>query len=136
MPSALEVLLAAKTIAVVGLDSRTDRTSYRIAAYLKEAGYTIIPVHRGRFPAKTVLGETAYENLRDIPGTVDLVDVFVRSGETDPVIDDAIAIGAKAVWLQTGITNDVGLARAKKAGLAVTQDLCAMIEHGQHAIHG
>ena len=133
MPSALDVLLSARTIAVVGLDSRTDRTSYRIAAYLQRAGYTVIPVHRGRFPAVTVLGEAAYESLRDIPGEVDLVDVFVRSNETSAVIDDAIAIGAKAVWLQTGITNDEGLARATRAGLAATQDLCTMVEHQQHA---
>lgn len=133
MPSALDVLLSARTIAVVGLDSRTDRTSYRIAAYLQRAGYTVIPVHRGRFTAVTVLGEAAYESLRDIPGEVDLVDVFVRSNETSAVIDDAIAIGAKAVWLQTGITNDEGLARATRAGLAATQDLCTMVEHQQHA---
>ena len=121
--------MSAKTIAVVGLDSRTDRTSYRIASYLKDAGYRIVPVHRGRFPASEVLGEKAYESLGDIPGPVDLVDVFVRGDETDPVIDDAIAIGAKAVWLQTGITNAAGLQRAQAAGLAVTEDECTMVEH-------
>jgi predicted CoA-binding protein len=133
--SALEVLLAARTIAVVGLDSRTDRISYRIAVYLKDAGYRIVPVHRGRFPAAEVLGERAYERLGDIPGTVDLVDVFVRSEETGPVIDEAIAIGAKAVWLQTGITNDEGLERARQAGVAAIQDVCTMVEHRAQAAH-
>ena len=136
MVSALDVLLSAKTIAVVGLDSRTDRTSYRIAAYLKDAGYRIIPVHRGRFPATDVLGEKAYENLRDIPEKVDLVDVFVRSSETGPVIDDTIVIGAKAVWLQVGITNDLGLERASQAGLATAQDVCTMVEHRANAPRG
>lgn len=129
MDSALDILMSARTIAVVGLDSRTDRTSYRIASYLKDAGYRIVPVHRGRFPADEVMGEKAYASLGDIPGEVDLVDVFVRSGETGPVIDDAIAIGAKAVWLQVGITNDIGLEQARAAGLATTQDECTMVEH-------
>ena len=129
MDAALETLKNAKTIAVVGLDSRTDRPAYRIASYLQRAGYRIIPVHRGIHPADQVLGEKAYTSLRDIPGTVDLVDVFVRSEQTGPVIDDAIAIKAKGVWLQAAITNDEGLERARKAGLATAQDRCTMIEH-------
>lgn len=126
---ALQALLDARTIAVVGLDSRTTRPAYEIATYLQQHGYRIVPVHRGRFPAAEVLGEPAYESLRDIPGPVDLVDVFVRSSETGPVIDDAIAIGAKCVWLQAAIFNDEGLERARAAGLAATQDRCTMVEH-------
>lgn len=126
---AITALRDAKTIAVVGLDSRRDRVAYSIADYLQRAGYTIIPVHRGRFPAETVLGEQAYESLRDIPGHVDLVDVFVRSNETSPVIDDAIAIKAGAVWLQQAIYNPEGLARAAAAGLATIEDACTMVEH-------
>jgi predicted CoA-binding protein len=132
--AALETLEHAKNIAVVGLDSRTERTAYRIASYLQRAGYRIIPVHRGRFPADEVLGERAYESLRDVPDKVDLVDVFVRSDETGPVIDDAIAIGAGGVWLQAGIVNDEGLERARAAGLATTQDRCTMVEH--RTLHG
>jgi predicted CoA-binding protein len=128
-PNAIDALRDARTIAVVGLDSRTDRVAYRIAVYLQHAGYTIIPVHRGRFPAETVLGEAAYESLRDVPGRVDLVDVFVRSEETGPVIDDAIAIKAGAVWLQQAIYNGEGLARAQAAGLATIEDACTMVEH-------
>ena len=131
MEAAVQALKDARTIAVVGLDSRTDRVAYRIASYLQGAGYRIVPVHRGRFPADEVLGERAYENLRDIPGHVDLVDVFVRSGETGPVIDDAIAIHAGCVWLQQAITNDEGLARANAAGLATMQDRCTMVERSK-----
>lgn len=129
MDDATEALRDAKTIAVVGLDTRTTRPAYRIATYLQEQGYTVIPVHRGRFAADEVLGEHAYPSLRDIPVHVDLVDVFVRGEETDPVIDDAIAVGAGAVWLQLGIRNDAGIARARAAGLVATQDRCAMVVH-------
>lgn len=129
MDAALETLRDAKTIAVVGLDSRPDRPAFRIASYLQRAGYRIVPVHRGIHPAGEVLGEKAYASLRDIPGEVDLVDVFVRSDQTGPVIDDAIAIKAKGVWLQAAITNDEGMARARAAGLATAQDRCTMVEH-------
>jgi len=126
---AAKLLKEAKTVAVVGLDSRTDRVAYRIARYLQAAGYTVVPVHRGQFPADEVLGEKAYESLRDIPGKVDLVDVFVRSEQTGPVIEDAIAIGARGVWLQSGIFNEQGLAKARAAGLVVTQNECTMVVH-------
>ena len=129
MDAAAKLLKEARTVAVVGLDSRTDRVAYRIAAYLKGAGYRIIPVHRGQFPADEVLGEKAYAAVTDIPERVDLVDVFVRSEQTDPVIDDAIAAGAKGIWLQVGITNDGGLERAREAGLVATQDQCTMVVH-------
>lgn len=133
MDESTRALIDAKTIAVVGLDSRTDRTAYRIASYLKEHGYRVIPVHRGAFPADEVLGEKAYGCLKDIPEPVDLVDVFVRSEQTGDVIEDAIAIGAKCVWLQSGITNSEGLATARAAGLITTQDRCTMVEHRAHA---
>lgn len=126
---AIHLLRESKRIAVVGLDSRTNRPAYQIARYLQDHGYRIIPVHRGRFPSSRVLGESAYETLREIPEPVDLVDVFVRSEETGPVIDDAIAIGAKGVWLQLGISNREGVRRAREAGLMATQDRCTMIEH-------
>jgi predicted CoA-binding protein len=121
--------MEATTIAVVGLDSRVDRPAYRIASYLQRAGYRIIPVHRGQFAADEVLGERAYQSLRDIPEHVDLVDVFVRPELTDPIIDDAIAIGAGGVWLQLGIRNQAGIERARAAGLAAAHNHCAMVEH-------
>ncbi len=129
MDDATKLLKEAKTVAVVGLDSRTDRVAYRIASYLQDAGYKIIPVHRGQFPADEVLGEKAYEKLQDVPEGIDLVDVFVRSEQTDPVIDDAIAAGAKGIWLQVGITNDQALKRAREAGLVTTQNRCTMVVH-------
>jgi predicted CoA-binding protein len=129
--SALDALRDARTIAVVGLDSRRNRPAFQIASYLQQSGYRIVPVHRGRFPADEVLGEHAYESLRDIPEDIhiDLVDVFVRSSETTPVVEDAVAVHADCVWLQSGITNDAALQRAHDAGLATTQDRCTMVEH-------
>lgn len=129
MDAAAELLKEAKTIAVVGLDSRTDRVAYRIASYLKEHGYRIIPVHRNLFPADEVLGEKAYASLRDVPGKIDLVDVFVRPDQTTPIIEDAIAVGAKGVWLQVGITNPEALQKAAEAGLVTTEDRCTMVAH-------
>lgn len=126
---ALRTLRDARTIAVVGLDTRTSRPAYGIAAYLQRAGYRVVPVHLGRFAADTILGEPAVAGLRDIEEPIDLVDVFLRSEFTDPIIDDAIAIGAKAIWLQVGIVNPAGLARARTAGLAVAEDRCTMVEH-------
>jgi len=127
--AAAELLRDAKTIAVVGLDSRTDRTAYRIASYLKEHGYRVIPVHRGNFPADEVLGEKAYASLKDVPEKIDRVDVFVRPDQTTPVIEDAVAVGAKGVWLQVGITNPEALAKAASAGLVTAQDRCTMVVH-------
>ncbi len=121
-------LMNAKTIAVVGLDDRPERTAYQIASYLKSQGYRVIPVPKQKWVDET-MGEKTYRNVQDIPGKVDLVDVFVRSEQTDEVIDDAIAAGASAVWLQSGITNEEGVARALEAGLAATQDRCTMVEH-------
>lgn len=128
MDEALTALRDAKTIAVVGLDTREERTAYRIASYLQRAGYRVIPVWFQQ-EADEVLGERAYARVQDIPEHVDLVDVFVRSEQTDMVIDDAIAAGAGAVWLQQGIVNETGLQRARRAGLVATQDRCTMVEH-------
>lgn len=125
---ALDALLGAKTIAVVGLDTRTFRPAYEVAAYLQSQGYRIIPVPVQQ-PADEVLGERAYASLRDIPEHVDLVDVFVRPDHTGPFVDDAIAIGAGAVWLQLGIRNEAAIEGALGAGLVATQDRCTKVEH-------
>lgn len=122
------VLKGAKTIAIVGLDDRPERTAHRIASYLRRQGIRIIPVPKQQW-ADEVFGEKSYARVQDIPFPIDLVDVFVRSGQTGEVIDDAIAAGAPAIWLQVGITNDEGLERARAAGLVVTQDRCTMVEH-------
>ncbi len=125
---ALDALLGAKTIAVVGLDSRTFRPAYEVAAYLQSQGYRIIPVPVQQ-PADEVLGERAYASLQDIPEHVDLVDVFVRPDRTGPFVEDAIEIGAGAVWLQLGIRNEAAIERALEAGLVATQDRCTKVEH-------
>ena len=127
---AVEALMSARTIAVVGLDNREHRAAYEVAAYLQGVGYRIIPVPVQR-DAEEVLGERAVKSLRDIEEQVDLVDVFVRAEQVGPFVEDAIAIGAGAVWLQLGIRNDEAVERARRAGLVATQDRCTKIDHQQ-----
>src|SRR3712207_3097196 len=101
-PSDIDAILAMKRIAVVGLSSDPSRTSYGIARYLQRQGYEIIPVNPNE---KEVLGERAYPTLRDLPEPPEAVDVFRRAEFVDDVVDDAIAAGAKAIWIQSGIIN-------------------------------
>jgi predicted CoA-binding protein len=111
--------------AVVGLSTNTRRVAYGIASYLQGLGMTIVPVHPR---ADTVHGEQGYPTLADVPGPVDVVDVFVRSELAGAVVDDAIAAGAKAVWLQLGVIDEAAAARAEAAGLEVVMDTCPAIE--------
>ena len=111
--------------AVVGLSANSRRVAYGIASYLQGLGMTIVPVHP---KADTVHGERGYPRLADVPGTVDVVDVFVRSELAGAVVDDAIAAGAQAVWLQLGVIDEEAAARAKAAGLEVVMDTCPAIE--------
>ena len=112
--------------AVVGLSSNRRRTAYSIAGYLRDAlDKEIVPVHP---KAEEVLGATGYASLRDVPGEIDVVDVFVRSDLAGAVVDDAIAVGAKAVWLQLGVVDEDAAARAAAAGLDVVMDTCPAIE--------
>jgi predicted CoA-binding protein len=122
-----EMLTNARTIAVVGLSDNPDRASYGVAAYLQRAGYRIIPVNpvlKG-----PVLGEQPVASLRDIKEPIDIVDIFRRSEDVPPVVEEAIAVGARAVWLQLGIVNDEAAAAAQAAGLDVVQDKCIKVEH-------
>ena len=121
------ILATSRTIAVVGLSDRPARDDYRVARYLQAHGYRIVPVN----PTITgpVLGETVYPDLPSVPVPIDLVDVFRRSENTGPHINEAIAVDAKAVWLQLRIRNDAGIARARAAGLLALQDRCLMVEH-------
>jgi hypothetical protein len=120
------ILNSARTIAVVGLSDKPDRDSYRVADYLKRAGYRIIPVN----PAITeVLGEKSYPGLRDIPEKIDVVDIFRKPDAVPPIVDDAIAIGAKVVWMQDGIVHNEAAARARAAGLTVVMSKCMLREH-------
>jgi len=120
------ILETTKTIAVVGLSDKPDRDSYQIASYLQQQGYRIIPVNPR---IKEVLGEKAYPSLRDVPDPVDVVDIFRRSEDVPPIVEDAIAIGAKVVWMQSGIVNEEAAARAEAAGLAVIMDACMRSAH-------
>lgn len=121
-----QLLRDSKTIAVVGLSSNVRRPSHEVAAYLKSAGYTIIPVN----PNETeVLGQKAYARLEDVPLSIDIVDVFRRQSEVAPVADSAIAVHAKALWLQQGITHAAAAEKAREAGLLVVEDACLFVEH-------
>ena len=107
--------------AVVGLSQNTARTAYRIAAYEQRLGMEIIPVHP---KAQEVHGATGYRTLREVPGQIDVVNVFVRSELAGAVVDEAIAVGAKAVWLQLGVIDQDAAERATAAGLDVVMDTC------------
>lgn len=121
-----EILTKYKTIAVVGLSPNRMRPSNGVSQYMQSQGYRIIPVNPGH---AEILGEKSYRRLEDIPEPVEIVNVFRRSEEVGPVVDSAIAIGAKAVWFQEGIRNDEAAVRAAAAGLEVVQDRCILKEH-------
>jgi len=121
-----DLLRHSKTIAVVGLSSNPLRPSHEVAAYLQSVGYTIIPVNPNE---SEVLGQKCYARLEDVPVTIDVVDVFRRPDQVLPVADSAIAVSAKALWLQQGITNGPAAARAHSAGLLVVEDACLFVEH-------
>jgi predicted CoA-binding protein len=111
--------------AVVGLSANQSRVAYRIASYLQGLKMQIVPVHPS---AQTVHGEPGYPSLAEVPGPIDVVDVFVRSELAGAVVDEAIAVGAKAVWLQLGVIDEAAAARAQAAGLDVVMDTCPAIE--------
>ena len=121
-----EILLSAKTIASFGLSSNQEKESYWIVSYLKEQGYRIIPVN----PTATgILGEKVYPNLESIPDKVDVVQVFRKSEDVPPVVESAIKIGAKVVWMQEGIVNEEAAQKAREAGLQVVMDACMRATH-------
>ncbi|MCI4360321.1 MAG: CoA-binding protein [Thermoplasmata archaeon] len=122
------LLTTARTIAVVGLSDKPERDSNEVARYLQSQGYRILPIN----PMLTeVLGEKAYPSLSALPaGTkVDIVDIFRRSDQVGPVVDEALAIGAGAVWMQLGVLNADAAAKAELRGVPVLQDLCIMVQH-------
>jgi predicted CoA-binding protein len=121
-----QLLGKSKTIAVVGLSSNPMRPSHEVASYLQRAGYQIIPVNPNE---SEVLGQKSYARLEDIPVPIDIVDVFRRPDRIPGVADSAIAIGAKCLWLQQGLTHALAAAKAQAAGLLVIQDACLFIEH-------
>ena len=121
-----QILHTARTIAVVGLSGKRFRPSYGVAEYMKRAGYRIIPVN----PLETeVLGEKCYPDLDSIPEPVDIVDIFRRSECVPEIVEAAIRIGAKAVWMQEGVVHEAAALRAAQAGLAVVMDRCILKDH-------
>ena len=121
-----EILSQCRTIAVVGLSSNPESDSYGIARYLQQHGYRIIPIN----PNETeVLGEKAYPSLRAVGEPVEVVGVFRRPEHVPEIVEDAIAVGAKALWLQLGIVQEEAAARARAAGLKVVMDRCMAVEH-------
>jgi uncharacterized protein len=121
-----DILLSTRTIASVGLSSNTEKESYWIASYLKEQGYHVIPVNP---TAAEILGEKAYPDLESVPEKIDVVQVFRRSEDVPPVVEDAIKVGAKVVWMQEGIVNEAAAQRAREAGLQVVMDACMRATH-------
>jgi len=121
-----KILKTYRKVAVVGLSPKPDRPSHRVASYLKGQGYRIIPVNTYE---KEILGETCYPHLSSIPEPVDVVDIFRRSEAVLPIVEDAIKIGAKAVWMQEGVINEEAASLAKEAGLLVVMDRCMLKEH-------
>jgi predicted CoA-binding protein len=115
-----------RIIAVVGLSGMVSRPSYRVAAYMQAHGYTIIPINPHE---RDVLGQRAYPILPSVPGPIDLVNVFRRSDAVPAVVDEAIVIGAQAVWLQEGVVDEDSVRRAAAAGLMVVMDRCWLKEH-------
>ena len=125
-PDKKTILEQVKVIAVVGLSRRESRPGYYVPAYMHEAGYRIIPVNPY---LEEALGEKAYPDLLSIPEPVDMVVIFRRSEDIPPVVDEAIEIGAKVVWMQLGIVNEEAAAKARAAGLEVVMNSCIKIDH-------
>jgi predicted CoA-binding protein len=125
-----ELLASSKTIAVVGLSSKAFRPSFGVSQYLQSAGYRIIPVNPNE---SLILGEKCYARLEDIPEKVDIVDIFRRSELVPEVVDAAIRINVRAIWMQEGVANEPSAARARSAGLFVVMELCIAKE--LHKLH-
>ncbi len=122
------ILKSSRVIAVVGLSANWWRPSFFVAKYLQDHGYRVIPVN----PVyQEVLGEKCYASLKDVPEKIDMVDCFRKAEEIPALAEDAVAIGAKCLWMQLGVVNEAAAARAREAGLDVIMDRCVKIEHGR-----
>lgn len=128
-PAAIERALSSRTWAVVGLTAHHYRVAYGVAGFLQDHGMRVVPVNPR---AESVLGETGYAQLSDIDFPIDVVDIFRRSDQAGQHVDEAIAIGAKAVWLQLGVIDELAAQRAADAGLDVIMDTCPKIEWAAH----
>ena len=123
-----QLLTECKTIAVVGLSDKPSRPSYGVSEYVQRQGYHIIPVN----PQVTeVLGEKVYATLQDVPEPIEIVNVFRRSEAVPEIVDQAIALGAKAIWMQVGVIHEEAAQKAREAGLQVIMDKCLLVEHSR-----
>lgn len=122
------VLTSVKTVALAGASDDPSRPSYQVMEYLLAHGYRVFPINP-RLAGQTLLGQSVYARLADLPETVDMVDVFRNSAAAGPVMDDAVAHGARVIWLQLDVRNDDAAARAAAAGATVIMDRCPKIEH-------
>ena len=122
------ILTHCRTVAVVGLSPKTHRASFEVSQYMQAQGWRIVPINPN---ASSILGEICYPSLTEAARhhQIELVNVFRNSEDVPPVVDEAIAIGAQAVWLQMGVVHDVAAEKARAAGLRVVQDRCLMVEH-------
>jgi uncharacterized protein len=126
-----EILGAYRVVAVVGLSDNPSRPSYRVAQYLQEHGFRIVPVNPG---CREILGERCYPGLRDIPFPVEIVDIFRKVEAIPEIVAEAIAVGARVVWMQQGLEEHDAARQAKEAGLRVVMNRCLKIEHSQRHI--
>jgi len=125
-PETISAMLAAKTIAVVGLSDNPAKTSYRISGYMQRHGYRILPVNPS---VESVLGEKAYASLAELPEKPDVVNVFRLPSFIPAIVDEMLALGLKNLWVQVGIVNREAAARAESGGIRVVMDRCIMVEH-------
>ena len=123
-----EILRTTKTIAVVGLSPKPERPSHSVSQYMKGQGYTIIPVNPGH---KELLGEKAYPSVADVPGPIDMVNIFREPAAVPEIVDQAIAKKAKVIWMQLGIVHNAAAEKARAAGLKVVMNKCLYIEHAR-----
>lgn len=126
-----QILTSFRIIAIVGLSDKPDRDSYQVAAYLQRAGYRIIPINPN---IAEVLGEPSYPSLRAVPFPVEVVDIFRKPDAVPDIVADAIAVGAKAVWMQDGIAHNAAADQARAAGLQVVMSKCLLREHRRLAL--
>ena len=126
MQTIRELLKTAHVIAVVGLSSRKHRPSFGVSEYMQRAGYRIIPINPNE---SSILGEKSYASLEDVPDKIDIVDIFRRSEFVPEIVEQAIRVGAGAVWMQEGVIHEEAAARAEAAGLTVVMDRCILKEH-------
>ena len=121
-----QILKETKKIAIVGLSPKEERDSNKVAKYLIENGYEVIPVNPGQ---KEILGQTCYKSLKDIPFPVDMADLFLNPKRVPPIVDQAIEIGTKVIWMQEGVVHNDSAKKAKDAGVIVVMDMCTKKEH-------